>query len=77
MNFYDLNAKFGNYELSRMKWVFDWGSLLFMMTKNFFFLVKLLYIFFTVRGRMDIKYPIRSDLTRLCTHKSILDLHGY
>ena len=24
--FYELNAQFGNYEVSHMKWVLDWGG---------------------------------------------------
>ena len=45
IKFYELNAKFGNYELSRIKWVLDLGSPLFLMTKYFFFSLKLNYIF--------------------------------
>ena len=46
IKFYELNAKFGNYELSHMKWVLDWGSPLFKMTKSFFFLSKTYLYFF-------------------------------
>ena len=63
IKFYDLNAQFGNYELSRIKWVLDMGSPLFMMTKYFFFSVKLIYIYFTTKGRMEFLYRIRSALT--------------
>ena len=56
MNFYDLNAKFVNYELSCMKWVFNWGSLLFLMTKYLVSSVKLYSCFFIVRGRMKFSY---------------------
>ena len=63
IKFYELNAKFGNYELSHMKWVLDWGSLLFKMRKSFFFSVKLICIFFAARGRMKISYRIRSALS--------------
>ena len=54
--------KIGNYELSRMKWVFDWGSLLFMMTK-YFFSEKPNSVIFIVRGRIEFSYRIRSLLT--------------
>ena len=69
IKFYELNAKFGNYELSHMKWVLDWGSLLFMMTKYFIFSIKLISLFFTARGRMEFSYRIWSLLTLVITHK--------
>ena len=77
IKFYEINAKFGNYELSRIKWVLDWGSPLFMMTKYLFFSVKLINIFFTVRGKMEFSYPIRSELTLVITHKTIFLLNRY
>ena len=77
IKFYELNAKFGNYELSRMKWVLDWGSPLFMMTKSFFFSVKLNYIFFAARGWMQISYRIRSAISLVITHISIFLLRWY
>ena len=77
IKFYELNAKFGNYELTRMKWVLYWGSPLFLMTKYFFLSLKLLYIFFTVRGRLEFPYPIRSGLSLVITHISIFLLHWY
>ena len=77
IKFYELNAKFGNYELSRMKWVLDCGSPFFMMTKYFFSSVKLNSILFTARARMEFSYRIRSLLTLVITHKSIFLLHLY
>ena len=77
MKFYELNAKLGNYELSHMKWVFDWGLPRSLMTKFIFFSEKLLYIFFTIRGRIEFSYRIRSLLTLLFTHKSIFHLRWY
>ena len=62
MKFYE-KKKIGNYELSRMKWVFDWGSLLFMMTKYFFFSEKPNSVLFIVRGRIEFSYRIRSLLS--------------
>ena len=70
IKFYELNANFGNYELSRMKWVLDWGSPLFMITKYLFFLSKTYLYFFTARGKMEFLYRIRSLLTLLIAHKS-------
>ena len=46
MNFYDLNAKFVNYELNRMKWVFNWGVTTFYDDKIFRSLSKTLFLFF-------------------------------
>ena len=77
IKFYELNAKFGNYELSRMKWVLDWGSPLFMMTKYFFFSEKLISIFFTARGRLDFSYRIWTLLGLVITHISIFLLRWY
>ena len=63
MKFYE-KKKIGNYELSRMKWVFDWGSLLLMMTKYFFFFSeKPNSDLFIVRGRIEFSYRIRSLLS--------------
>ena len=56
MKFYEKKKKIGNYELSRMKWVFDWGSLLFMMTKYIFFSDKPNSVFFIVRSRIEFSY---------------------
>ena len=57
IKFYELNAKFGNYELSRMKWVLDWGSPLFKMTKSFFFLSKTYLYFFCCKRQDDNSIP--------------------
>ena len=44
---------------------------------TYFFSVKLIYIFFTARGKMEFSYRIRSALTLVITHKSIFLLHRY
>ena len=72
-----MKKKIGNYELSHMKWVLDWGSLLFMMTKYFIFSIKLISLFFTARGRMEYSYRIWSLLTLVITHISIFLLRRY
>ena len=74
---YELNANFDHYEFSRVKWVLDWGSPLFMMTKYLFFLSKTYLYFFTARGKMEFSYRIRSLLTLVITHKSIFLLCLY
>ena len=46
IKFYELNAKFGNYELSHMKWVLFWGVTTFYDEKILFFLIKTYLYFF-------------------------------
>ena len=61
IKFYELNAKFGNYELSRMKWVMDWGSPLFMMKKYIFFLTKTYFYFFLLQ---EVAWNFHTELGR-------------
>ena len=61
IKFYELNAKFGNYELSRMKWVLDWEPPCFMMTKYLFFLRKTYFYFFLLQ---EVRWNFPTELGR-------------
>ena len=53
------------------------GSLLFLMTKYYFFLSKTYLYFFTARGSMEFSYRIRSLFILVITYISIFLLHRY
>ena len=61
MKFKEWNKKIDNYELNDMKSVFDWGGHWFFWRQKLKKKVKLLKKKKTLKGRMDVKYPIRSD----------------
>ena len=57
IKFHELNAKFGNYELNRMKWVLDCGSPLFLLTKYYIFLSKTYFYIFYCKRQVGIFIP--------------------
>ena len=77
MGFYEIYAKFDNYEYNRMKWVLVWGSPFLLVTKFFFFSENFHYSSFIVTAARDVFGSDRSEISLAYTHTSIFYLHLY